>query len=72
MLISEQTYSFPLMLVIKEVQMMLCLPSQQEITYQENTWVEFSKLSYFRSSWIYWAFQKYSHILAIFILYSYT
>lgn len=37
MLISEQTYSLPLMLVIKEVQMMLCLPSQQEITYQENT-----------------------------------
>lgn len=33
MLISEQIYSFPLILVIREVQMMLYLPSQQEITY---------------------------------------
>lgn len=33
MLISEQIYSFPLALVIKEVQMMLYFPSQQGITY---------------------------------------
>lgn len=33
MLITEQTYTLPLILVIKEVQMMLYLPSQQEITY---------------------------------------
>lgn len=33
MLISEQIYSLPLILVIREVQMMLYLPSQQEVTY---------------------------------------
>lgn len=37
MLISEQIYSLPLILVIKEVQMMLYLPSQQEITHRKNT-----------------------------------
>lgn len=72
MLITEQTYTLPLILVIKEVQMMLYLPSQQEITYWENTWAEFSKLSYFRNRWIYWAFQNYSRLLAIFILSLYS
>lgn len=37
MLINEQIYFLPLILVIKEIQMMLHLPSQLEITDQKNT-----------------------------------